>query len=106
DGFVEDADVTVDGEMAGGTTVPGDDNLPVVGSTGNYIPTFAGEDSFLTQLAKGENSVIAKYETQLGDRRFVTYGVTQGGETTNMPTTGTASYNGSVFGTVFGSQTG
>lgn len=101
------ASVSVSGPMVNGTTVPGDDGLPVdPASLVDYIPTFESNDSFLGSMDEGAYQSIVKYETDLGDRRFVSYGVTKGGETSNMPSSGTATYNGRVYGTVYGSQTG
>ena len=106
-GFPHDASVTVSGSMFGGTTVPGDDGMAVLaGSTSDYIPSYRNNDSFLTEVHEGAYYATAKYETRLGDRKYVAYGATRGGETLNMPTNGVAHYNGSVHGTVFGSQTG
>jgi hypothetical protein len=108
-GTARRATVTVAGAMAGGTTVPGDDNMPVdPSSLVDYIPTFENQDSFLGELTETSRVAMVKYVTDLGDRRFVSYGVTEGGETptANMPNTGTATFNGDVHGTVYGSQTG
>lgn len=109
DGAVTDGSVTVAGNMMGGTSVPGDDNMPVGrGSRDAWIPNFSNSDSFLTQVREGDNYALAMYETEMGNRRFVTYGVTQGNETPrrNMPVAGTATYNGSAHGTVYGSRSG
>ncbi|MBX3532057.1 MAG: transferrin-binding protein-like solute binding protein [Rhizobiaceae bacterium] len=106
-GVSRQADVTVSGSMIGGTTVPGDDGMPVdPTSLVDYIPTFQNSDSFLGELIEGNNYATVKYETDLGNRRFVSYGVTEGRETASMPNSGTATYNGHVNGTVYGSQTG
>lgn len=106
-GVVEQADVSVSGSMALGTTVPGDDGLAVdVTSKGDYIPTFQNADSFLGEVQEGEHYAIATYRTDLGNRRYVTYGVTKGEETVNLPNNGSAIYTGQVNGTVYGSQTG
>jgi hypothetical protein len=102
-----DGGATVNGAMAFGTTVPGDDGLPLdPTSISDYIATYENADSFLGTLQEGANYSTVLYATDLGDRRYTTYGVTKGHEATNMPNSGTATYNGNVNGTVFGSQTG
>lgn len=106
-GVVEQADVSVSGSMALGTTVPGDDGLPVdVTSKGDYIPTFENADSFLGEVQEGDHYAIAVYRTDLGNRRYVSYGVTKDEVTASMPNSGAAVYVGQVNGTVYGSQTG
>ncbi len=104
-GVPRTASVKVDGTMGGGTPVPGDDDLPVDPlSLADSFPTYESEDSFLGEVETGENYQIVKYATQLGNRRYTGYGV-DGNETLNMPNVGSATYSGTVNGTVYGSQT-
>lgn len=100
-----DADVTVSGTMGGGVPVPGDDDLPLVaGSQADAFPSYQTGDSFLGEVESGESYRIVTYRTRVPNRRFTGWGV-DGTETAVLPSSGVATYTGTVNGTVFGSQT-
>jgi hypothetical protein len=100
------ASVTVAGNMNGGNVVLPSDNMTVdPATTGRRVPSFMGTDSFLEQLASGQSSSLLTYHKIIGGKEYRGY-FTTGEIAQRHPSTGTATYNGIVRGTTFGSTTG
>lgn len=100
-------DISVNGQLQNGTTVPGRTGLKVDKKIANsFVAAAAGPDSFLGLAGvKGTNFAIGAYGVTEGGTTYFGLGAT-GNRTTDAPTTGTARYTGAMAATVAGSASG
>ena len=89
------------GTIAVGGIVPADStNVPVDQNTvGDRLPTFRNSDVFLGEVVEGKNFALSRYNYDWKSDIVVRSGyVVFGDRTKSVPTAGTASYNGEVYG--------
>lgn len=102
------ASAWVVGVLPGGTGIPrlaGLERDPMAPT--NYIRTVISNDGFLDQVAEGDGFRISRYSVRdrPTGRQFLGYRIV-GDPTSNIPATGTATYDGAAHALMFGSRTG
>lgn len=101
-GIPTSINIDVKDKMEGGTDTPDAGNLKV--DSGN-LGTFRDGDTFLTRVQTGGNYTANRYSITRDNLQH-TFFIVGGNKTSNMPTSGSATYSGGASGSVFGSATG
>ncbi len=99
DGQFVDADVVPQANMANGTVIPTRTGMTATaGTAGTASPTFqsAGGDAFLDLTTVSPDLVIGRYRVQTGTGTSVVGFAVDGNGTANMPTSSTATFNGTA----------
>lgn len=101
------ADISVAGQLADGSTVPGAVGLLVDPATANSaLVSASSADAFLGQVeVGGRDYVLGGYGVRQGNVLYAGFGMA-GNESPNVPTVGSAIYSGEAAGFVVGDVTG